>query len=546
MTADERSRRRRRDPSDGSGRGRRRRRGHRRRDSGSADGVVALRDEDKGTTWLAAMPEAPDSPSGASSEGAARALAESRKRREAILLRHGGPAPPPDPTPLTRTAPPPAAAPAAAAAPPAAAPAGAAAAADPGTLDEGDDAPAFDMFGGGDEDALPVLRDDIRMVEQIEEGRDDIQQLRAAEDYTNREGYYTFKSGEVLANRYVVQGQFGSGVFSVVLRAQDAQYQKHLDRPETVALKVLRNNETMKRTGLKELEVLKVLQSQDTHNRKHCVRFYDSFVHRGHLCLVLEPFESNLREVLKRFGKDAGAVVGLSMSAVRSYTKQLCICLKHMRSCGVLHADFKPDNILVNANMKTVKLGDFGSAMMTEEAEITPYLVSRYYRAPEIMLGLPYSFPMDVWACGTVVYELFSGKFLFNGINNNRMLHLIQEVKGGFAKKMVRKAAFRERHFNDDLVFMCQESDPVTRKRIVRPRTYGAPVRPLKSLVEVAAAGTCTTPEEKHQVRNLWDFIDKCTTLDPALRLSPDALVAHPFVANERRAAPLESAGAAP
>ncbi len=88
----------------------------------------------------------------------------------------------------------------------------------------------------------------------------------------------------------------------------------------------------------------------------------------------------NLREVLKKYGRE----VGLHIKAVRSYTQQLLLALKLLKRCSILHADIKPDNILVNDTKLLLKLCDFGSASHSSESEITPYLVSRFYRAPEI------------------------------------------------------------------------------------------------------------------------------------------------------------------
>lgn len=88
----------------------------------------------------------------------------------------------------------------------------------------------------------------------------------------------------------------------------------------------------------------------------------------------------NLREVLKKYGKD----VGLHIKAVRSYAQQLFLALKHLKKCNILHADIKPDNILVNETKLLLKLCDFGSACHVADAELAPYLVSRFYRAPEI------------------------------------------------------------------------------------------------------------------------------------------------------------------
>lgn len=66
-------------------------------------------------------------------------------------------------------------------------------------------------------------------------------------------------------------------------------------------------------------------------------------MYRKHLCLVFESLHMNLREVLKKFGRD----IGLKLSAVRVYSKQLFMALKHLKKCGILHCDIKPDNVLV-------------------------------------------------------------------------------------------------------------------------------------------------------------------------------------------------------
>jgi serine/threonine-protein kinase PRP4 len=88
----------------------------------------------------------------------------------------------------------------------------------------------------------------------------------------------------------------------------------------------------------------------------------------------------NLREVLKKFGGNRG----LNIRAVRVYAQQLFMSLSLLRKCNVLHADIKPDNMLVNEAKNVLKLADMGSASDAQENDITPYLVSRFYRAPEI------------------------------------------------------------------------------------------------------------------------------------------------------------------
>lgn len=168
----------------------------------------------------------------------------------------------------------------------------------------------------------------------------------------------------------------------------------------------------------------------------------------------------NLREVLKKYGKN----VGLHIKAVRSYTQQLFLALKLLKKTGILHADIKPDNILVNENNLVLKLCDFGSASHISDNEITPYLVSRFYRAPEIILGMQYDYCIDMWSTGCTIYELYTGKILFSGKSNNQMLKFFMDLKGKFPNKVVRKGQFKDQHFDANCNFLYQEIDKITER----------------------------------------------------------------------------------
>nr|CAD7407635.1 unnamed protein product [Timema poppensis] len=158
------------------------------------------------------------------------------------------------------------------------------------------------------------------------------------DNWDDAEGYYRVRIGETMDGRYVVYGYTGQGVFSNVVRARDGA-RGSLD----VAVKIIRNNEIMHKTGLKELEVLRRLNDADPDDRFHCLRLFRHFFHKNHLCMVFEPLSMNLREVLKKYGKD----VGLHVKAVRSYSQQLFLALKLLKKANILHADIKPDNILM-------------------------------------------------------------------------------------------------------------------------------------------------------------------------------------------------------
>lgn len=126
--------------------------------------------------------------------------------------------------------------------------------------------------------------------------------------------------------------------------------------------------------------------------------------------------------------------------------------------------DIKPDNILVNESKLILKLCDFGSASYINDNEITPYLVSRFYRSPEIILGIPYDYGIDMWSAACTIYELYTGRIMFSGKSNNQMLKFFMDVKGKIPNKVVRKGAFREQHFDNNCNFLYHEIDKVTER----------------------------------------------------------------------------------
>lgn len=216
---------------------------------------------------------------------------------------------------------------------------------------------------------------------------------------------------------------------------------------------------------MKEIEILQTLARADPDDKKHLIRLERYFEHKGHLCMVFENLNENLREVLKKFGRD----VGINLRAVRAYAQQMFLGLSLLRKCNILHADIKPDNVLVNESRSTLKICDLGSASDASENEITPYLVSRFYRAPEIMLGMPYDFAIDIWSVGCTLFELYTGKILFTGRTNNQMLRSIMECRGKFNHKLLRKAQFSSLHFDDLLNFRSVEKDKISGKVCVPP-----------------------------------------------------------------------------
>lgn len=237
----------------------------------------------------------------------------------------------------------------------------------------------------------------------------------------------------------------------------------------------------------------------------------------------------DLRKVIKKFGS-----VGIKLSAVRSYAKQLMVALKHLKRCSILHGDIKPDNILVNENLNVIKLADFGSAgRLDGECTITPYLVSRFYRAPEIMLGSRYDHQIDLWSVGCVLYELYTGRILFSGNDNNAMLKAQQDLKGRFPKRVLKGGQFTSEHFDEEGTFEWKKVEAATGKTIVTKIRYTEkPPRDLLHLLR-DAPGDKLGPKDSAKLKQLAEFIHSCTALDPAQRGKCEELIKHPFIEME-------------
>ncbi|XP_026218831.1 pre-mRNA processing factor 4Bb [Anabas testudineus] len=375
---------------------------------------------------------------------------------------------------------------------------------------------APDMFTESD-DMFAADFDSARM-RAAGVGKDFKENPNLRDNWTDAEGYYRVNIGETLDKRYDVYGYTGQGVFSNVIRARDTAR-----AGQEVAVKIIRNNELMQKTGLKELEFLKKLNDADPDDKFHCLRLFRHFYHKQHLCLVFEPLSMNLREVLKKYGKD----VGLHIKAVRSYSQQLFLALKLLKRCNILHADIKPDNILVNESKTILKLCDFGSASHIADNDITPYLVSRFYRAPEIIIGKPYDYGIDMWSVGCTLYELYTGKILFPGSSNNHMIKLAMDLKGKMPNKMIRKGLFKDQHFDQNLNFLYIEVDKVTEREKV---TVMSTINPTKDLLADMIGGQRLPEDQRKKVMQLKDLLDGTLMLDPAKRISINQALQHPFI----------------
>lgn len=215
-------------------------------------------------------------------------------------------------------------------------------------------------------------------------------------------------------NRYKVTKVLGDGTYGSVLRAQNKS------TGELVAIKKMKQKyysweECMK---LREIASLRKLIHPNIVKLKEVIRENDE------LHLVFEFMEANMYEFMK------GRTRPLLESKVRNMMFQTMQALHHVHKHGYFHRDMKPENLLVTGDL--VKLADFGLAReIRARPPFTDYVSTRWYRAPEVLLrSSVYNSPLDIFACGGIMAELYTLRPLFPGSSESDQLYKICSVMG--------------------------------------------------------------------------------------------------------------------
>lgn len=253
--------------------------------------------------------------------------------------------------------------------------------------------------------------------------------------------YLTFVSDQQIASAV--------GTFGRVLECWDRQTR------EFVAIKVIRSLEKYRKAAMSEVDVLRRLSENDT-CYSHCVQILSWFDYRNHICIVFERLGPSLYDFLKR-----NRYHPLPVDLVRDFARQILECVTYMHHLRLVHTDLKPENILLvsseslmlpscnrssgDANTRclpkssAIKVIDFGSSVDDDRIHFS-IASTRHYRAPEIILGLGWTYPCDLWSVGCILVELCMGESLFKTHDNLEHLAMMERVLGPLPVHMVQRA----------------------------------------------------------------------------------------------------------
>ncbi|EPQ58537.1 kinase-like protein [Gloeophyllum trabeum ATCC 11539] len=323
--------------------------------------------------------------------------------------------------------------------------------------------------------------------------------------YDDDRGDYQVVIGDHLAYRYEVVDTLGKGSFGQVLRCRD-----HCTG-ESVAIKIIRNKKRFHHQALVEIKILENLRKWDQDEKHHVLKMTEHFYFRNHLCIATELLSINLYELIK-----ANGFVGFTTALIRRFTSQMLASLSLMRSHRVVHCDLKPENVLLKHPAKSaIKVIDFGSSCFEHE-KIYTYIQSRFYRSPEVILGMNYHMAIDMWSLGCILAELYTGFPIFPGENEQEQLSCIMEVLGVPDKDFVNRSSRKRIFFDAD--------------------STGAPRPVVNSKGRRRRPGTKTLQQVLRCDDELFvDFISKCLVWDPEKRMKPQAASRHPFITSGKR-----------
>lgn len=331
---------------------------------------------------------------------------------------------------------------------------------------------------------------------------------------------YIIKNGEKFLDRYEIDSLIGKGSFGQVVKAFDYEEQC------SVAIKIIKNKKPFLNQAQIEVKLLEMMNRADADNKYYIVKLKRHFMWRNHLCLVFELLSYNLYDLLRNTN-----FRGVSLNLTRKFAQQLCTALLFLSTpeLNIIHCDLKPENILLcNPKRSAIKIVDFGSSCQLGQ-RIYQYIQSRFYRSPEVLLGIPYDLGIDMWSLGCILVEMHTGEPLFSGANEVDQMNKIVEVLGMPPKYLLDQAHKTRKYFEK------LPSEAYILKKSKDGKKYKLPgAKKLHDIlgVESGGPGGRRVGEPGHSMSEYLKFKDlilRMLDFDPKMRVTPYYALQHNF-----------------
>ncbi|KAL6762629.1 hypothetical protein V8C86DRAFT_2517292 [Haematococcus lacustris] len=313
--------------------------------------------------------------------------------------------------------------------------------------------------------------------------------------------------------------KIGVGSFGAVYKAVDSNASQPGQPQAFVAIKVFHSaDEEIVRAAVREAKFLAACNHCNITGLKEAFRSGS-----GRIYLVLEYAEHVLSQQIRLYRK------GLPDAATRSILFQLLQALQYLHSKGIMHRDVKPANILITGE-GMVRLCDFGFARYTAEARqsssskelLTAYVITRWYRPPEVLVGHPYSTAVDIWAVGCILAEMVCGAPLFPGCSHLDQLAITRQGLGCLSPS--QDAAIASNHKLQAAVLHAagagspRQLSPGTPGEVLGTGKVESPCSPLPATTIFDRLSSVMTP-------SMMEFLHACLEPDPERRATASQLL---------------------
>ncbi len=354
----------------------------------------------------------------------------------------------------------------------------------------------------------------------------DVMQMKVVFD-RERTGFEETKEfpiiiGSMIAGRYKVTEFLGSAAFSKVVHAVDVVTQGHY------CLKIIENNKDYFDQSLDEIKILRYINANGDCDEHNILKLHDFFYYTEHLILVTELLKDNLYEYY-RFNLETESVPFFDVNRLKPVSWQMLTALNFIHEKKVIHCDVKPENIMIKSYSRSLfKLIDFGSACFVHD-HLSSYVQSRFYRAPEIILGCHYDYKIDIWALGCVLVELFTGRVLFQANSMSAIIARIINIIGPLPKWMLKKGKQIDKYFVNEYVLIesgSSENEPEHAAEELSERLREDDFDKVNVLIPRRGS-------LKNIVRTdeslFLDFLQRLLKIDPNMRPSAKEALGHPW-----------------
>eukprot|EP00299_Pterocystis_sp_00344_P015970 c7991_g1_i1.p1 GENE.c7991_g1_i1~~c7991_g1_i1.p1 ORF type:complete len:606 (-),score=79.98 c7991_g1_i1:1078-2895(-) len=344
------------------------------------------------------------------------------------------------------------------------------------------------------------------------------------ESSDDKHGDLVIHKGDILVDRFRLENLIGKGSFGQVVQAFDLKTQQY------VAVKIIKGKKAFFQQAQTEIEILQHLNQKDPDDKFGVIRMKSHFIHKGHQCIVFELLSQNLYDIIRRT-----KYKGIKLSQVRVIGWQILRCLQFLSKpeVGVIHCDLKPENVLLcHQHTHAVKIIDFGSSCYKDKRMFS-YIQSRFYRSPEVMLGLEYDDAIDCWSIGCILVELMTGEPLFGGLDAFDQMYRICLVLGIPPATMLEKSPKWSVYFNLD------SQGRYTLKPATNPASQDLRKKTLPEILGLDGSNPPSWFAEKGcthaELEQFRDLIESLLIFDPSKRMKPTAALKHIFFHQKQR-----------